>query len=97
MKAFFTEKSYEVIHIETALLSLVNHHCELFGLLKSYIVLEKLQNLAQVLCLDFLIRDSSLDRREVKVVEDVLDLCDFIVFKRSRFLVMNAEVFVGSR
>ena len=96
MKAFFTQQSYKVVHIETALLPPINHHCELLGLFKSYVVLQKLQYFAQVLGLNFLVGLSSLGRREVKVIKDVLDLSDFVIFHRARFLIEDAEVFVRS-
>ena len=60
-------------------------------------MLQELKNLSQVLSLDFRIRLRLLSlTTEVKVIENVFNLCDLIVFQSAELLIVDSEVFVFS-
>ena len=57
-------------------------------------MLEQLQDFSQVLGLDLGARLSILNIAKVKVVEDVLNLSNLVIFQRTELLIVDAIVFV---
>ena len=94
LETMLTKKANQLIHSEAALIVRIENGCQLFCLLQAYIMLKKLEDFTQVLCFNFRICFAMLDRTEVKIVEDVLNLSNFVIFQGSEFRIVYSKIFV---
>ena len=79
METVCAKKLNEPVDGESAHICLIKTHSQFFGLFKANIVLQKLKNFAQILSLNFRACFTVRVSREVKMVENLLDLGNFVI------------------